>query len=886
MAQVSPPRFSLWLIEHALPARDRDAAVGDVIEDFAKLAATDPAAARQWCRRQALWSLGTGLRRRWTHTRPVMPAHSKGRMPMAGFFSDMSFGLRLVRHQPLMAAAGMLSLAIGLGLNIVLFTLANAILLRTLPAAGADRLVLLEKQRETETARDFSYPAFLHLREQSAGMLDTIVAFSSSQALARTTTSLPEWINGEIVSGNMFVDLGVKMAHGRPLTPDDDRDATQPAIVVSHRYWQSRFAGQALGGQTLTLNNQTFTIAGIAEPSFLGLQLGRDASFWLPIRQASLLQGRDLRNRPTTSWLFLLGRLSPGTARDTAVARLSPAWTAYSESLGYGHETLRLLNGSQGGSTALAELVQPLRLLSAASLFVLLIACVNVANLQLARAASRGAEFAVRAALGAGRRRIASLLVADAIILTLPAGLLALGAAVALREPASRLIARVGQPVTLDLSVDVRVLAAALALTIATVLVVGTLSAWLATRKAPAFGIAAAGRANVGGAGRTQRVMVVVQFALSMTLVAGAALLVRTVSELRASDMGFARNIALVSVSPGGTFTAAEAARYFGLGVEQLQRIPGVEAVAVAAVMPLDFGGSRRTVTIPGYTPAAREDMELNYNCVSPEYFGVMHIPLVDGRVFDARDTATQPPRIVINETMARRYFPGGHAVGRQISFGDGPANVEVIGVVRDARYRTVREAPRPSFYMMLAQEPAISAAFHVRTSGRPEDRLGDMQRTIGGIDPRMAVRRALPLDAQLDRNISNERMARSIAVILGLAALVLAATGLYATMAFAVKRRTREIGVRMALGARATDVRLMIVRQSVILVSLGVAAGLGGAVWAGRAVKSQLYGVSPIDAASFSTAALILGLAAVVAAWIPARRATRVDPVIALRDS
>jgi putative ABC transport system permease protein len=885
MAQLSPPRFSLWLIEHALPARDRDAAVGDVIEDFAKLAATDPAAARQWCRRQALWSLGTGLRRRWTDRRPVMPADSKGRMPMAGFFSDMSFGLRLVRHQPLMAAAGMLSLAIGLGLNIVLFTLANAILLRTLPAAGADRLVLFEKQRETETARDFSYPAFLHLREQSAGVLDTIVAFSSSQALARTTTSLPEWINGEIVSGNMFVDLGVKMAHGRPLTPEDDRDGAPPAIVVSHRYWQSRFAGQALGGQTLTLNNQTFTIAGIAEPSFLGLQLGRDASFWLPI-QASFPQSRDLRNRPTTSWLFLLGRLSPGTARDTAVARLSPAWRTYSESLGYGPETLRLLNGSQGGSTALAELVQPLRLLSAASLFVLLIACVNVANLQLARAASRGAEFAVRAALGAGRHRIASLLVADAIILTLPAGLLALGAAVALREPASRLIARVGQPVTLDLSVDVRVWAAALALTIAAALVVGTLSAWLGTRQAPAFGIAAAGRANVGGAGRTQRGMVVVQFALSMTLVAGAALLVRTVSELRASDMGFARNIALVSVSPGGTFTAAEAARYFGLGVEQLQRIPGVEAVAVAAVMPLDFGGSRRTVTIPGYTPAGREDMELNYNRVSPEYFGVMHIPLVDGRVFDARDTATQPPRIVINETMARRYFPGGRAVGRQISFGNGPANVEVIGVVRDSRYRTVREAPRPSFYMTLAQEPAISAAFHVRTSGRPENRLGDMQRTIAGIDPRMAVRRALPLDAQLDRNISNERMGRSIAVILGLAALVLAATGLYATMAFAVKRRTREIGVRMALGARATDVRLMIVRQSVILVALGVAAGLGGAVWAGRAVKSQLYGVSPIDAASFSTAALILGLAAVVAGWIPARRATRVDPVIALRDS
>jgi predicted permease len=885
MPPVTPARLYLWLIERALPARDREAAVGDLIEEFHRLAAVDVAAARRWYRRQVLRSLLPGLKRRWMDSRSAAPALPKGRISMHGFLTDLSFGLRLVRHQPLIAGAGVLSLAIGLGLNIVLFTLANAILLRTLPVDGADRLVILEKQREAETARDFSYPAFVHLREQSAGVFDSIVAFTTSQALARTSASVPEWLGGEIVSANLFTDLGVEMIQGRALTPDDDRAGSPPMIVVSHRYWQSRFAGQLLNGQTLTLNNQTFTIAGVAGPSFFGLQLGRDSSYWLPIGHASQLIGGDLRNRATTSWLLLLGRLSPDVSREAAAARLSPSWTSYSASLGYRRETLSLLDGSQGGSTSLAQLARPLTLLSWASLFVLLIACVNVANLQLARAASRSAEFAVRSALGAGRFRLASLLVTDAIILTVPAGIAALGAALALREPASRLIARAGQPVTLDLSIDVRVLGAAIVLTIAAAIIVSVISAWLGTRRTPALGIADAGRSRVGGAARTQRVMVVIQFALSMTLVAGAALLVRTVSELRSSDLGYARNVALLAVSPTASLTNDESARYYELATTRLRALPGVDAVAVAATLPIDFGGSRRTIAVAGYTPAPGEEMEHNFNRVSPNYFEVMGIPLIAGRMFDARDTATQPRRIVINETMARRYFAGGNAVGRMIRYGNGPTDIEVIGVVRDVRYRMVRETPRPSWYAPTTQEPVGSAAFHVRTSGPPETSLGAMERAIAAIDPRVAVRRTLTLDTQLDRNIANERMARSIALVLGLAALVLAATGLYATMAFAVRRRTREIGVRMALGARSRDVRLMIVRQSLVLVGIGVAAGLGGAVWAGRAVESQLYGVSPLDMTSFAAAAFTLGIAALAAAWLPARRATLVDPIVILRE-
>jgi hypothetical protein len=278
--------------------------------------------------------------------------------------------------------------------------------------------------------------------------------------------------------------------------------------------------------------------------------------------------------------------------------------------------------------------------------------------------------------------------------------------------------------------------------------------------------------------------------------------------------------------------------------------------------------------------------MEINNLRVSPDYFAVMGIPLVAGRAFDARDTARAPVRIVVNETMAARYWPHGGAVGSMVRFaGEGPYAVEVIGVVGDARYRMVREPRRPSFYRVWTQVPATWGVLHVRTQGAPDTRLGEIERALAAVDPAVPVARALTLEGQLDRNIADERMARSVAMALALTALALAATGLYATMTFAVRRRTREIGVRMALGASGPDVERLIARDGLGLVALGVVLGTVGAVWAGRAIESQLYGVTAGDAISFVASALALGAAAAVAAWIPARRATLVDPVIALRE-
>ncbi|MEX2272784.1 MAG: ADOP family duplicated permease [Vicinamibacterales bacterium] len=888
MPRFSPPRLALWIIERATPPRDRDAVVGDVIEDYRRLSETNPAAARRWCRRQALRSVVPGLRRQCGDG---LPDISKGRFSMRGFVRDLAFGMRLLRQQPLMAAAGVLSLAVGLGLNVLLFTLANAILYRPLPVTGADRLVMVQMRHEQGVAMDFSYPSYLHLRDAATDVFDTFVAYSSPSVSARVANGLAQSLEGEYVTGNFFMDLGVPMASGRPLTTADDRPEAPPSIVVSDAFWRKHYGNAPLSGQTVLMNETHFTIVGVADARFFGTEIGRTADFWVTIGQMYSLEREDYRNKSTSSWLALMGRLKPGVTREAAEARLRPAATAFFEPrFGSGVRELVLAEGSQGDSDLPRNIGEPLRLLVAASLFVLLIACVNVANLQLARVSTRRQELAVRSALGAGRGRLISLLLADALILTVPAGMAAIAAAALLKDSAARLIARWGDPVTLSAPIDLRVAGAALGMTAAAALIVGGLSAWLSTRRAPSLALAEGGRAGIGGAAKTQRALVIVQFALSMTLIAVAGLLIRTVDELRSTDLGFNRNIALFDVAPGQRgYTRETLGRYYADAFDKVRQVPGVEAAAIAHVMPLDFGGSRETVDIAGYTPGAGEDMELNNIRVSPGYFSVLGIPLVAGREFDDRDAGQQITKIIVNETLAKRFWPNGRAVGGFVRMGRARPgrthSVEVIGVAADVRYRMVREDRRPTFYMSTSQAPIGFFTLHVRTTGSPEAGLGEIERALASVDPGVPVARAFTLNGQLDRNIATERMARSIAMALGVAALILAATGLYATMAFAVRRRTREIGLRMALGARTSDVSRMIVRQGFVLVALGTVAGAAGAFWAGRTIESQLYGVSSADAASFIAAASVLAAAAMLATWIPARRATRVDPVIALRD-
>lgn len=878
MKEPTPLRLLAWTL---LP-EERDAVIGDLAEEFALRARVDRRDATRWLWHQALASALPNLRRR---LRPasLAPATPRGNV-MHGALTDLRFSLRLLKQQRLLAAVALASLMIGLGLNVLLFTIANAVLYRPLPVRDPDSLVMLVRQRPANLAYNFPYQAYeaLAARTDALTMMTAYAGRAAGLRFGEQTIST----NGELVAGTFFDGLGVPVAIGRGLLPSDDRTEAPPAAVVSSSLWRERFGAAPLAGQTLTVNGMAFTIVGVAAEQFHGMFPGSKAEFWLPIAHASIVNGRDLRPLPTVSWLFVAGRLKPGISSESARGALDPTLAGLFRAAGAEPEPLLLTPGARGSDSLSQRLEGPLRVLMFAAGFVLLVACVNVANLQLARNTARRRELAVRSALGAGHAQLVRLLLVDTAIITMPASLLAVGVAWLGREPAMALITRFGQPVKLAAPIDWRVLLFAAGSAAACALLVGLLSSWYATR-APTAALADGGRGETGSRHRLQRGLVVLQFALSMTLLVGAALLVRSVSNLRNADLGFASNVVLIETMPGDArIERSKRTQYVEDAMARAAAVPGVISVSAAHVVPLDFGGSRMTVGIPGYTAAPDEDMELNYLRVMPGYFETMQIPMLRGRPIDSRDIDGGTIAVVVNETMARRFWPDRDAVGQPLLvLNDTKPDGQVVGVVPDVHYRMVREESRPSFYVAFAQSPFFQAAIHARTAGDPSALVETVRRAIAEVNPQVPVARAVSLEAQLLRNISDDRMAEAVGVILAASALVLATAGLYGTMAFAVRRRTREIGVRVALGAAAGDVRRLVLRQGLALVLLGAAAGGLASIAVGYALASQLYGVPPIDPLSVGAALAILAAAALLAAWIPARRATRIDPILALRE-
>jgi predicted permease len=627
-------------------------------------------------------------------------------------------------------------------------------------------------------------------------------------------------------------------------------------------------------------------VVGVAAARFSGMQVGRNADFWVALAHSPGLAGGDLLGRPTTSWLTVVARLRDDATAESARQELDAILRRIRESSGRPVEPVVLQPGARGDSLLSGELASPMALLLAAGALVLLVACLNVANLQLSRTEARRRELAVRSALGARRAQLVRLALIDGGLMAGAAGLAAVWLAVLLKDQAASLIALYGRPVALSIPFDGRVVGMAALLSCAAALVVGVLSSWQMLRRHSADNLAD-GRGETGQRRPAQRALVVAQVALSMALLVGASLLVRTLDRLRHADLGFdPRGIAVLQISPEmGRLSRVAASTYFDEAIAAVEALPGVQSAGVAHVMPLDFGGSRTTIGIAGYTPAPDEDMELNFVRVSPGYFRTLGLSAREGRTFDERDRDGQPERIIVNETMARRFWPDGKATGRFVRFDSrAPFNVEVIGVVPDAHYRMVRELSTPTFYVPLAQWPSAAGVLHVRVT-EPSSRLTELRRVVAAVNPAVPVIRAHTLSDQVERNIADERLAMTIGLTLALVALLLATAGLYATMAFIVGRRTREIGVRLALGARTTEVRSLVLREGLTLTLAGVACGLAFSIWVGRALRHQLYGVGALDVPSLIGAAVVLAAAALLASWLPARRAARVDPVIALRD-
>ncbi len=740
-------------------------------------------------------------------------------------------------------------------------------------------------KRPNNLAHNFSYPDYEAVRD-GVKLASSVVAYNDVQASTQEG-ELTARIDGEIVSGNFFGSLGIRIRDGRGLLPADDQAGSPAAVVVSDRFWRGRFGAAVPAGQVIALNGAPFTVVGVAATEFTGMNLGQRADFWVPLAQGAAFGRGEALRRANSSWLTLLARISGGTGEEAARQEIDSIVRASFEARGRAYEPIVLLPGARGDSMLPARLEKQLLVLLAAGALVLLVGCLNVANLQIARVEARRLELAVRAALGARRSQLLRLVLVDALLLAAGAGVAGVGLAWVLKDRVTSLIMHFGEPVSLALPIDARVALAAIALSSFAAALIALASGWHVLRPNPGDGLQES-RAVVGTRRRTQQALVVAQFALSMALLTGAGLLVRTLHNLRTTDLGFnTADLVLAEVSPQmARMAPAATVQYLDEVVRSVRAVPGVQNAAVAHVMPLDFGGSRTSIEVAGYVPKPNEETELNWLRVSAGYFETLGLPLLAGRTFNDGDVDRQPRRIIVNETMARRYWPDGSAVGRFIRFDPSePYNIEVVGVVADAHYRMVREEPQPSFYAPYAQWPFVMGVVHARTAGDPAPRLEEIRRVIASVDRGVPVMRFGTLRQQIDRNLSDERLAGVIGVTLACATLLLATVGLYSTMAFLVGRRTREMGVRLALGARQRDLSRLVLRDSLWLVVPGLALGLALGYWGSSSLSTTLYRVGRADPLTIAGAAAILAAASLLASWIPARRAATVDPVVVLRE-
>lgn len=885
-----PPALARWLLERCTVHADRDAVLGDLFEEFEARATVSPARASQWFWRQALRSVIPVLRRRWPA--PVHP-HLRGSV-MDTVWQDVRFSWRLTRRRPLVSVVAITSLVVGMGLTAVVFAILNAAVIRPLPVHAPDDLVVVLERRATSVNHNLSYPSYQDYRAQQRTLSD-VIAVSPTQ-LSLRMGDRTEIVTAELVTGGYFTTLGIRPVSGRTLNDDDDKWGRAPVAVVSERLL--RDWGKALplsGDASIRLNSVPFTVVGVVPDRFGGVFIGRDVDVWIPTAHQPAIQATPGDRRVLTergmSWLTVLARRRPGVADGVVTDDLMRIERAAAQAAGRDPRTLYLAPGARGDSVMPESVTGMLRLLLLASGVVLLVACANVANLLMARAADRHREFALRMALGAGRLRLVRQLLFEACLFAGVSAVVALLAASAGARAAATMLVQFGQPMRLDLSLDWRVTGFILGLGLLSTVVSSVVPA-IHVLRSTRFAALSEGQ-RTAGPGRVASVvrsgLVAGQFACSLALVVTAVLLVRTVVNLRQAPTGFATGeVVLVSVSPGAAqYTPERAQAYVTGALARLSAEPGVRAAAYARVTPVAGGGSRQTIAVPGYTPAPEEDMEVNYNVVAGDYFGAMGIELREGNPLSAGAAAGGPIPVVVNSTMASRYWRGARAVGRRFWLGsaaDGDA-AEVVGVAADAKYRAVREDPRPSFYLPLEPRAAMNGVFHVRANSSPAAMVPALRRALAEVDAAVPITSARTLSAQLDRNITDDRLAMTIGLSLAASALLLAGIGLFGAMAHMVGQRTREIGVRVALGATGTSIRRLVLRQALAIACIGTALGLCLALWAANLTASRLYEVGRFDPASFVVAAAILLGVAVASALAPAHRASRVDPVDALRQ-
>jgi len=822
---------------------------------------------------------------------------------------DLRYASRMLVKSPGFTAVTILTLALGIGANTGLFSLVNSVLLGNLPVRNPQELVIVKytDARTQETAEDFSYPMYQAMRDKNTVFASVLtrsgVDFNASYG------GQSERAVGEMVSGNYFETLGVQPFLGRLIGPEDDRTpGAHPVAVLSYGYWQRRFGSDpSILGKDIILNDHPIRIIGITPPRFYGTELARNPEIRVPMMMATVFRpvpANRLQN-PRHRWMTILARRKQEVSVARAQASLDILYhqvlAAELQELGAeinAHDKERALAsriqldpGNQGFAHLRGEMKRPLLLMFSVTGIVLLVACANLANLLLARNAKRKQEILVRLAIGAGRGRLIRQWLTESLLLSALGG--CAGVVVAYWAKTALLgFLPAGFTTNLHAPMDLRVLTFAFLASLVTGLLFGLAPALQLSQT----GVSIALRNDAPSIASGERLfslrsaLIFVQVALSLPLLIGAGLFLHSLRNLRGVNTGFVKeNVFLATLNPSMNGYPQERIKslYDDL-LASVRTLPGVRAASFTTSSVISGGWDQEGVKVEGYQPGPDENMSPNAAVISPGYFATMGIPFVAGRDFTDQDTASRQKVVIINETMAHYFFGNKNPLGKKIGTDDDPKvppDIEIIGVVKDAKYVRLSEAPRRHFYTPMAQEPRLfDMTLQVRTSGDPEKMADIVRAQVHDLDANLPLYATTTLEIQIDDSLTQERLLTWLSSLFGLLATLLASLGLSGVVAFSVARRTREIGIRMALGAQPGDILRSVTSNMVFLVAAGMAVGLAAAYGLSRLLGSMLFEVRSADPFAFAGACLLLAIVAALAAYLPAQRATQVDPVVALR--
>jgi predicted permease len=822
---------------------------------------------------------------------------------------DVRYALRMLRKSPGFTAVVVLTLALGIGANTAIFSLMNAVLLQSLPVRNPEQLVVVRytDAQPRGAEEDFSYPMYQALRDKSAAFDGVLTR--SGVSFNVTYAGQSEWAYGELVSGNYYEVLGVRPWLGRLLSPEDDRTpGAHPVAVLSYGYWQARFGSDpSIVGRKILLDAQPMTVIGVSAPGFFGTEMARDPSITVPMMMTLVFKPVPANRMQSARhrWLTILARRKPEISVVKAQASTDVLYHQALEeqlnALGSSvteHDRGRVLSshiqlddGSQGFAHLRGEMQRPLLLMFCVTAMVLLVACANLANLLLARSAKRRKEVAVRLAIGAGPGRLIRQWLTESILLGLFGGAAGILFAFWLKTGLIRFLPADFSS-NLKAPMDAKVMGFLVIASVFTGLLFGLAPALQISRSSVTE--AMHGEAAVTLAREhvfsLRNALVFVQVALSLPLLIGAGLFLHSLRNLRGVDTGFVKeNVFLANLNPSLNGYSTERIRgLYGDLLSRLRTLPEVRAASLTTSSVISGGWDQDSVRVEGYQPRQEEEVSPNNAIISPGYFSSLGIPFISGRDFTDQDNAARPKVAIVNQTFAHYYFGDANPLGKRLSMDDdpkAPLDMEIIGVVRDAKYVNLREKPRRHFYTALAQQPRLfDMTLQVRTANDPRN-IGDLVRAqVHDLDPNLPLYATTTLEIQIDNSLIAERLLSWLSSMFGMLATLLASVGLSGVVAFSVARRTREIGVRMALGAQRRDILFLAMSQMVPAVGLGLVVGLAAAYALNHLLGSMLYDVGSTDLATFAAAAILLATVAALAAYLPARRAAQVDPLMALR--